>query len=392
MNRSVAIAGVGITPFGKFQASTVRSMTEAAVHDALRDAGLSGAQVDEVYFANAVAGIITGQEMIRGEVALRHSALAGKPVINVENACASSATAFHLGVRAVAAGQADIVVVVGAEKMTHEDKKISMAAFGKGVDLEEPVPAHVGGGSGSVFMDIYAEKTRKFMAASHATPEDFAQVVVKSRRAGSLNPSAQFREPTSIEAVLAARAISGVLTLPMCSSISDGAAAIVLLSAAAAQKHGIKKPVWVAATALVAGHGHSDQPLAAVRVAREIYEKAGVSPSDIHVAELHDATAPAELIHYENLSLCEPGGSAALLRSGATDIGGRISVNPSGGLLSRGHPLGATGAAQIIELTHQLRATAGARQRPNASVALAENNGGQMGPDAAVASATILHR
>jgi len=391
MNETAAIAGVGITAFGKYLSSTVRTLTHEAVNKALADAGIDGADVDEVYFGNSVAGIITGQETIRGQAALRGSSLSGKPIVNLENACASSATAFHLGCRAVSSGAANVVVVIGAEKMSHEDKRVSIAAFTKAVDLEEPMPEYVGTGSGSIFMDLYAQKTREFMAATGATPADFAQIVVKSRKAGSMNDNAQFRTPTTVEEVLAAREISNPLTLPMCSAIGDGAAAIVLFSAAAARRYGLRNPVWVAATSLLSGTGVDGDVPAADRVVADIYEKAGVSPADVHVVELHDATAPAELMHYETLRLCEPGGAAELLRSGATDLGGRVSVNPSGGLLSRGHPIGATGAAQIVELVTQLRGQAGARQRLGARVGLAENNGGNMGPDSAAVCAAILH-
>lgn len=390
MNTRCAIAGVGITPFGKYPEATVRTLAESAVKSALQDAGIEAGQVDQVYFANAVAGLITRQEMIRGQAALRYTGLAGKPTINVENACASSSTAFYLAWNAVRSGQADVVLVVGSEKMTHEDKRVSFGAFATAIDLEEPTPAHVGTGSGSIFMDIYAEKTRKFMKASGATAADFARIVVKSRNAGATNPIAQFRKPTTVDEVLSSRMVSDPLTLPMCSSISDGAAAIVLCSADAARRLGVARPVWVAGSVLVSGTGDTSQPICAVRASKEIYELSGIGPSELHVVELHDATAPAELIHYESLSLCAPGAAVDLLRSGDTDIGGRLSVNPSGGLMSRGHPVGATGAAQLVELTYQLRGTAGARQRPGAQVGMAENNGGQMGPDAAVAVATIL--
>lgn len=391
MNTRCAIAGVGITPFGKYPEATVRTLAESAVKSALQDAGIEAGQVDQVYFANAVAGLITRQEMIRGQAALRYTGLAGKPIINVENACASSSTAFYLAWNAVRSGQADVVLVVGSEKMTHEDKRVSFGAFATAIDLEEPTPAHVGTGSGSIFMDIYAEKTRKFMKASGATAADFARIVVKSRNAGATNPIAQFRKPTTVDEVLSSRMVSDPLTLPMCSSISDGAAAIVLCSADAARRLGVARPVWVAGSVLVSGTGDTSQPICAVRASKEIYELSGIGPSELHVVELHDATAPAELIHYESLSLCAPGAAVDLLRSGDTDIGGRLSVNPSGGLMSRGHPVGATGAAQLVELTYQLRGAAGARQRPDARVGMAENNGGQMGPDAAVAVATILH-
>ncbi|MDP1837509.1 MAG: thiolase family protein [Reyranella sp.] len=391
MNTRCAIAGVGITPFGKYPEATVRTLAESAVKSALQDAGIAAGQVDQVYFANAVAGLITRQEMIRGQAALRYTGLAGKPIINVENACASSSTAFYLAWNAVRSGQADVVLVVGSEKMTHEDKRVSFGAFATAIDLEEPTPAHVGTGSGSIFMDIYAEKTRKFMKASGATAADFARIVVKSRNAGATNPIAQFRKPTTVDEVLSSRMVSDPLTLPMCSSISDGAAAIVLCSADAARRLGGARPVWVAGSVLVSGTGDASQPICAVRASKEIYELSGIGPSEVHVVELHDATAPAELIHYESLSLCAPGAAVDLLRSGDTDMGGKLSVNPSGGLMSRGHPVGATGAAQLVELTYQLRGTAGARQRPGAQVGMAENNGGQMGPDAAVAVATILH-
>lgn len=391
MNKSIAIVGAGMTPFGKFLDRSTRNLAETAVRDALADAGIGPEAVDQVYFGNAASGLITGQEMIRGQAALRFTGLAGKPMINVENACASGSTAFFLGWQAIQSGQAEVVLVVGAEKLTHADKSVSFAAFGKAVDLEEELPADVGSGSGTIFMDIYAAKTRKYMAATGATASDFARIVVKSRRAGSLNPCAQFRKQTTVEEVLASRMISNPLTLPMCSSIGDGAAALVMCSSQALARLGSAKPIWVGGCAMVSGLADASRPICAVRASTAVYEQAGIDPSEIHVAELHDASAPAELMHYENLRLCQAGGGAELLRSGATDLGGRISVNPSGGLLSRGHPIGATGTAQLVELTYQLRGTAGERQRPNARVGLAENTGGQIGGDSAAAVATILH-
>lgn len=391
MNSTIAIIGTGMSPFGKYLERSTRTMVEAVVSEALADAGISAQQVDQVCFANAAAGLITGQEMIQGQAALRFTGLAGKPVINIENACASGSTAFFVGCQAIASGQADVVLVVGAEKLTHADKNVSFGAYSKAVDLEEELPAHVGGGSGTIFMDIYAEKTRKYMAATGAKREDFANVVVKSRLAGSLNPNAQFRKTTTVEEVLASRLVSDPLTLPMCSSIGDGAAALVLCSRNALARLGATRPVWVAATTLVSGIPDTPGPTTASRATAQVYEKAGIGPGELHVVELHDASSPAELLHYENLQLCEPGGGAELLRSGATGIGGRISVNPSGGLLSRGHPIGASGTAQLVEIVTQLRGDAGARQRPGAKVALAENNGGQLGNDSASAVATILH-
>jgi len=388
--REVIVAGVGMTGFGKFLGRNLKSLSEEAVEQALADAGVTAASVEQVIFANAAAGVVTGQEMIRGEASLRNTGLDGKPMFNVENACASSSTGFHLGWLMIASGQADCVLVVGSEKLTHEDKAVSFGAFTRAVDLEEPLPEGYKAGSGSLFMDLYAAKARAWMAKTGAAAEDFARVVVKSRHAGSLNPLAQFRASTSVEEVMASRMVSDPLTLFMCSSIGDGAAAIVLTSKTLAKQVGAPL-VSVRASAVVSAKAQGATEPVAVSASRKAYEQSGLGPDDLHVVELHDASAPAELIHYENLGLCGSGGGAVeLLRSGDTAIGGRLPVNPSGGLLSRGHPIGATGAAQIVELTQHLRGRAGARQREGAKVALAENNGGQLAGDSAIAAVTIL--
>ncbi|OAJ56093.1 thiolase [Paraburkholderia ginsengiterrae] len=387
--RNVLIGGIGMTPFGKFLDRSLKSLSEEAVGHALRDARVTADDVERVFFANAAAGVVTGQEMIRGQSSLRNTGLDGKPIYNIENACASGSSALNLAWLSVASGQAETALVVGVEKLSHEDKAVSFGAFAKAVDIDEPLAGDVKAGSGSLFMDLYAAKARKWMVKTGADASDFARVVVKSRRAGSLNVAAQFRKETTIDEVLMSRMISDPLTLFMCSSIGDGAAAVFVCSEAYAAKRDIR-PVFIRASAIVSAKADGSGDLVAVRAAHVAYEEAGIGPSDVHVVELHDASAPAELIHYENLGLCAPGEGPALIRSGDTDIGGRISVNPSGGLLSRGHPLGATGVAQIVELTQQLRGTAGARQRPGAKVALAENNGGQLAGDSAVAVVTIL--
>lgn len=387
--RKVVIGGVGMTSFGKFLDRNLKSLAEEAVSLALKDARASVDDVDRIFFGNAAAGVVTGQEMIRAQSSLRNTGLDGKPMFNVENACASGSSALNLAWLAVASGQSETALVVGVEKLTHEDKAISFGAFAKAVDLEEPLPEGVTTGTGSLFMDLYAAKARKWMEKTGAEASDFARVVVKSRRAGSLNPHAQFRNETSVDEVLASRMVSDPLTLFMCSSIGDGGAALFICSEEYAAKHDIR-PVFIRASSIVSAKADGSGELVAVRAANAAYEEAGIGPSDVHVVELHDASAPAELIHYENLGLCAPGDAPKLIRSGDTDIGGRISVNPSGGLLSRGHPVGATGVAQIVELTQQLRGKAGARQRPGAKVALAENNGGQLAGDSAVALVTIL--
>ncbi|GJH10426.1 thiolase family protein [Caballeronia novacaledonica] len=387
--RKVVIGGVGMTPFGKFLERNLKSLAEEAVSLALKDAHVGVNDVDRVFFGNAAAGVVTGQEMIRAQSSLRNTGLDGKPMFNVENACASGSSALNLAWLSVASGQAETALVVGVEKLSHEDKAVSFGAFAKAVDLEEPLPEGVTTGTGSLFMDLYAAKARKWMEKTGAEASDFARVVVKSRHAGSLNPHAQFRKETSVEEVLTSRMVSDPLTLFMCSSIGDGGAAVFICSEEFAAKHDIR-PVYIRASSIVSAKADGSGELVAVRAARAAYEEAGIGPEDVNVVELHDASAPAELIHYENLGLCAPGDAPKLIRSGDTGIGGRISVNPSGGLLSRGHPVGATGVAQIVELTEQLRGRAGARQRPGAKVALAENNGGQLAGDSAVALVTIL--
>jgi acetyl-CoA acyltransferase len=387
--RKVVIGGVGMTPFGKFLERNLKSLSDEAVGLALKDARATASDVDRIFFGNAAAGVVTGQEMIRAQSSLRNTGLDGKPMYNIENACASGSSALNLAWLSIASGQSETALVIGIEKLSHEDKAVSFGAFAKAVDLEEPLPEGLTTGTGSLFMDLYAAKARKWMDKTGVTASDFARVVVKSRRAGSLNPVAQFRKETTVEEVLESRMVSNPLTLFMCSSIGDGAAALFVCSEEYALKHDIR-PVYIRASSIVSAKADGSGELVAVRAARAAYEESGIGPSDVHVVELHDASAPAELIHYENLGLCAPGEAAKLIRSGDTDIGGRISVNPSGGLLSRGHPMGATGVAQIVELTEQLRGTAGARQRPGAKVALAENNGGQLAGDSAVALVTIL--
>ncbi|MGW0823182.1 thiolase family protein [Streptomyces sp. NPDC002845] len=393
------VAGAATTRFGKFPGATVRSLTEEAVSAALADAGMTARDIEAVYFGNAADGVLSGQEMIRGQAALRHTGLLGVPIVNVENACASSSTAFHLAVAAVTSGSVDVALAVGAEKLTHPDKTRSFAAIGAAVDLlqldelkawsRSGTPEKADDSKKSFFMDIYAANTRAYMARSGATREDFAEVAVKSHRHAALNPNAQYRTPVTAEEVLTSRMVSDPLTLLMCSPIGDGAAAVVVCSPRRARS--VPGPaVRVRASVLVSGSDRPDAEPAAARASAAAYERAGLGPQDLHVVEVHDAAAPAELMVYEELGLCGPGEGPALLKSGATALDGRLPVNPSGGLLSRGHPLGATGCAQLVELSGQLRGRCGPRQVPGARVALAENGGGFLGTDPAAMVVTIL--
>jgi acetyl-CoA acyltransferase len=412
--RDVFVAGAGMTRFGKYMDSTIRSLAEDATRRALADANAQPSDVGMVFFSNATAGILTGQEMIRGQVALRHTGLLGVPIFNVENACASASSAFSLACMAVGSGSVEVALAVGAEKMTHPDKAKSFAAIGTAVDLLQiddlkswmgtstgdvegvlasPLPGSADGDQGgkrSFFMDVYAVNTRAYMDRSGATVEDFAGVAVKNHHHGALNPNAQYRDEVTVDDVLASREISWPLTLLMCSPIGDGAAAVVVCSEDYA-RHLDVDPLRVRASVLVSGtdraHG---EPGSVERAARLAYEQAGVGPDDLDVVELHDAAAPAELMTYEELGLCAPGDGPKLLASGDTALGGRLPVNTSGGLLSKGHPIGATGCAQLVELVDQLRGRAGDRQVAGARVALAENGGGFLGSDSAAMVVTIL--
>lgn len=390
------IVGAGMTRFGKFPDRTVRNLTEEAARAAMDDAGVTAAEVQRVFFGNAVSGLITGQEMIRGQIALRDLGLGPIPVLNVENACASGSSAVHQAVTSIEAGQSDLVLVVGAEKLTHEDKRRSFEAIGTAVDLErlEQLERDLYGdesaadGERSFFMDVYADMAKRYMDRSGATKDDFAAVAVKSHDHAATNPVAQYRDAVTVEQVLSSRHISGPLTLLMCSPIGDGAAAVLVCSDDFAQRVGAST-VRIRASVLASGRaGTYGQTVPATIQAA--YEQAGIGPDDLDVVECHDATAPAELMLYEDIGLAAPGEASKLLWAGDTTLGGRIPVNTSGGLISKGHPVGASGGAQLVELTEQLRGQAGDRQVDGARLALAENAGGFLDPDVAACCVTIL--
>ena len=408
MKMHAYVAGVGMTRFGKQMDKTLKGLAGEAIKLALADAGMDKSALQAAWMGNAAAGVVTGQEMIRGQVALRDMGIGRIPVVNVENACASSSTAFQQACAMVTAGLYDVVLACGSEKLFHEDKARSFAAFTSAVDVEDPdgalhvlerMAAEIGepfdaasaGVNRSIFMDIYSVMARKHMKQFGSTKEHFAMVAAKNSFHGSMNPRAQFQELLSVADVLAARTIIEPLTLPMCSPIGDGAAAVILVSERKARELGLRSKVRVAASALVSGWDFT-QPGESVGAlaAQQAYAEAGLGPDDLSCIELHDASAPSELVAYEYLGLCEPGGSIALIETNATRLGGRIPVNTSGGLLRKGHPVGATGCAQIVELTEQLQGRSGPRQVEGARIALAHNGGGAIGTDAAATVVTIL--
>ncbi len=390
MNR-VMIAGVGMTPFGKSPGRGIRDLARTASAEALADAGVDAAAVQKVFFGNAVAGVVSHQEMIRSEVAFRDDKLAGTPMVNVENACASGSSALQLGWEAVGSGRTEVVLVVGAEQLTHEDKNRTFEALRGSTDVEEiGAPERDHRATHSILMDFYAEEAQGYLDRYEATAEDFARVAVKNRTHGSHNPLAQYGVPQTIEEVLGSRVIVPPLTLPMCSPVTDGAAAIVLCSEEYAAKLNAAGPVEILASEMAGGAGAGSTPVADAAAAA--YRTAGVSIEDVDAIELHDAAAPAELIQYSEIGLCAEGEGHKLVREGTTTVGGSQPVNTSGGLMSRGHPLGATGCAQVVELVTQLRGRAGGRQVAGARTAMAVNCGGWLAGTYAVSVATILRR
>lgn len=407
MRHRAYIAGVGVTAFGNFVDTPLSVLAGRAIANALQDANLGAERLEAAWFGNVAAATITGQVCITGQVALRRMGIGRIPVVNVKNACATASTALHEACAFVTAGAHDVVLAVGAEKLYSPDKARTFAAFEGCIDTERAASVRcdldrrrqlagmtlANGQARSLFMDIYAAIVGQHMRDYGSTREQFAAVASKNSRNGAANPNAQFREPQTVEEILTAREIVYPLTLPMCSPVGDGAAAAIIVSEQFRSEQKLTRAIPVLATALASGWDKKpDEPDVVAVAARQALGDADVAAVDVDVAELHDATAPSEILHCESVGFCAPGEGGPLAASGATDLGGEIPINTSGGLLRRGHPIGATGLAQIHELVCQLRGEAGPRQVDNADIALAENSGGYLAGDAAAAVITLLGR
>ena len=407
----VFVVGIGMTPFGKFLERSLSDLSMSASTSALHDAACTAADVDSVFFSNSSQGVMEGQHSIRGEIALLPLALGNAPVINVENACAGASTAFNMACAHVRSGLSNISLAVGAEKMFSTDRALSFSIFDGSWDVHTvaqsaerllrlgdgvPTPAqYLNTGVHSVFVDVYQAFTKHHMSLFGTTARQIAAVAAKNHRHSVHNPLSQYRRSYSIEEILAAPMIAWPLTLPMCSPISDGAAAAVVCSTAGLKKLAAARACEVRASVLMGGGRRSaeDYRLDVSHVAaKRAFELAGIGPDDVDLAEVHDATAFGEIQQTENLMLCEFGAGGPLAESGATTLGGRVPVNPSGGLESKGHPIGATGLAQIYELVTQLRGEAGSRQVNGAKIAIAENGGGLVGVESGACVVTILSR
>jgi acetyl-CoA acetyltransferase len=402
--RDVAVVGVGMTRFGRFLEKTNKDLVREAVEAALADASAEKQHVEAAYVGNSMAGILTGQEAIRGQVTLAAMGIDTIPIINVENACASSSTAFHLAWLGVASGQYDCVLAVGFEKLYHADKQESFKALSSAMDVEsglafltdfsarcggEPMLQEGSGVTRSVFMDMYSYYARRYMEDLGLTQEHFARISVKSHRIAASNPRAQYQKAVTIEEVLASGDVVFPLTRMMCAPLGDGAAAAILCSREKALQF-TTDPVWVAASVLGSGTLHSDGDFVTQTVAPRVYAMAGLGPGDIDVVEVHDTTSPAEIIFLVQLGLCPGEEAARWIDEGRTELDGKIPTNPSGGLQSKGHPVGATGTAQIFEIVNQLKGRSGARQVNDPHVGMTQNGGGVLGAGAAAMALHIL--
>lgn len=409
--REVYVVSVGLIPFGKYPEQGIKDLTAMVMKNLLDHSPVAQDDIQAAWYGNAGWGMQTGQHCIRGQVALGPLGFAEIPIMNVENACAGGSSAFHGAFLGVAAGAYDVALAVGAEKTfvpksaSAEEKKKGFESFIAGTDVEvttqliEAMRAEAerkraemeargelkqgeGGGARSPFMDIYATGARAHMEKFGTTQEQLAAIASKNHFHASLNPDAQYRMRMTVEEVVADRLVSFPLTRAMCAPMGDGAAAAILVSGDYLKRLSDVKPVRVRASVLASG-GRAGE---AGRAGQRAYEMAGVGPDDIDLAEVHDATAFGELALTEALGFCEEGEGGPYAESGATTIGGARPVNPSGGLECRGHPIGATGLAQIAEVVYQLRGDAGERQVEGARLALTENGGGFIGVgEAAVA-------
>ena len=374
-----------MTRFGKFLDKSLQDLAYEPIWDVIRESNIDPHDIDLAFVGNAYAGLITGQESIRGQVILREAGVAGIPIVNVENACASGSTAFCLAHKAVASGQAELALAVGAEKLYCDDTARSLKVLSTSSDLD------LEGRMGMLFAGIYAMRVRAHMEKYGLTREQLAKVAVKNHDHGALNPYAQYRDRVSLEEVLNSRMIADPITLFMTCPLGDGAAAVLVGTKEMASRMD-KRPVKIGSSVLGSfGFTGKDEPSIVARVSRRAFQEAGVTPQDIQVAEVHDAVAPIELYLYEELGLCGPGESGRLIDERATWFDGKLPVNTSGGLTAKGHPAGATGLAQVAEIVWQMRGEAGQRQiNPLPNVGLVENGGGNVAGETAVVAVHIL--
>ena len=368
--REVAIVAAGMTRFGELWHASLRDLFVEAATEALAAAGAD--HLDSIVVGNMAAGQFVGQEHV-GPLCADALGMAGTPAVRAESACASGGAALRMGFLEVASGASDLVLAAGVEKMNDGGDVTAVLATAADQETEAY--------HGITFPGLYAMIARAHMAAHGTTEEDLSWVAVKNHRHGARNPKAQFRREVPLEEVMGSSLVAAPLRLLHCSPVSDGAAAVLLCPLDQAKRY-TDRPVRIrasaAATAPMALADRADPAfLDAVALSAErAYRMAGVGPGDIQLAEVHDCFTIAEICCIEALGFVERGKGRDAARGGLTALGGRIPVNTSGGLKAKGHPVGATGIAQVIEIFEQLRGEAGERQVKGARLGLAQNMGG----------------
>ncbi len=407
----IYIAGISMTVFGRHFERSLDDLAGEALDGALKDAGCSKEDIGTAFYAGITNGPLQGQFAIPGQVVLGKLGVDGIPIYNIDNGCAAGSSAFALAMQSLKAGVTDVALAIGAEKMNVEDKLSVLKLMEAGWDVsraDENYARLVKLGEGVVppegsesdkpfsrFMSIYAALCRNHMAKWGTTQRQIAAVSAKNHQHSVHNPWSQFRKSFTIDEVLGSPPISYPLTLPMCAPVTDGSAAAIICTEEGLKRIGADRSrcIKVAASVVRSASSRSiDQhELNLARLAaNQAYEIAGLGPSDMHVAEVHDAAAMGEIIQVENLGFVEMGQGGPAAERGDFTIGGRIPVNPSGGLESKGHPLGATGIGQLYELVTQLRGEAGPRQVEGARHAIQENGGGNIGVEEAAVAIHIL--
>jgi len=406
--REVAVIGVGMNRFGKYPEKGIKKLVEESVTKTLEDAGAEKNQIEAAFVGNAAAGLMTGQEMIRGQTVLSALGIDAIPVYNVENACASSSSAFNMAWMSVASGVHDVALVVGFEKLYDKDKMKSYMALATAVDVErmtehlkeaenrlppgEKILQEGAGQNRSIFMDLYAFFIRQYMENYGLTQEHFAQLSVKAHKNGALNPHAQYQKEVTLEEVLNSGDVVFPLTRMMCSPIGDGSAAAILCAKSKVARF-TSNPVWVVGSVVGSGKLTPDvNDTVTRRLAPQVYEKSGLGPQDVDLVELHDTTSPSEIMFLVELGLCPPEKAVEWIEKDELSADGRMPTNTSGGLACKGHPIGATGCGQIHEIVRQLRGEAGKRQVQGAKTGMTHNGGGILGTDAAAMALHVFKR
>jgi acetyl-CoA acetyltransferase len=410
---NIYIAGIAMTVFGRHLERSLEDLAGEALNGALKDAGCATGDLGVAFYAGMTNGPLQGQISIPGQVVFSKIGVEGIPIYNVENACASGSSAFNLAVQSLKAGTTDVALALGAEKMNIPDKVKAFSIFEGGWDVsraEDNYQTLVKMGEGvdvppgtqsdkpfSKFMEIYAAMCRLHMKTYGTTQRQIAAVSAKNHTHSVHNPFSQYRKPFTIEEILAAPPITYPITLPMCAPLSDGSAAAILCTEEGLRRIGADRSRCIRVVASVLrsfSHRGIDQPELSVGhlAAMQAYAQAGLGPEDMQVAEVHDASAMGEILQAENLGFVPFGGGGPAAERGEFTVGGRIPINPSGGLESKGHPLGATGIGQLYELVTQLRGEAAERQVEGARNAIQENGGGMQGVEEAAVAIHILSK